>query len=184
MPVAPTFPGVYIEEIPCGVRTIAGVATSIAAFIDHFRRGPLNEAVQIFSFADFERELGGLDDLSAASYAIQQFFLNGGTEAYVVRVGTAPIAAADAILVSGADQVVRVTAGRRIHGASVRNPGTWGNFLRVEVDYDTLRLPNASLDPLGVLTQDELFNLTVTEVELRDGRTFVLQTETFHNLTL
>lgn len=184
MPIAPTFPGVYIEEIPSGVRTIAGVATSIAAFVDNFRRGPLNEAVQIFSYADFEREFGGLDNLSEASYAIQQFFLNGGTEAFVVRVGTPPIAAADAILVSGADQVVRVTAGRRIRGASVRNPGTWGNLLRVEVDYDTVRLPNASLDPLGVLTPDELFNLTVTEVELRDGRTFVLQTETFRNLTM
>ena len=184
MPIAPTFPGVYIEEIPSGVRTIVGVATSVAAFVDNFRRGPLSEAVQIFSFADFEREFGGLDDLSEASYAIQQFFLNGGSEAFVVRVGTAPIAAADAILLSGTDQVVRVTAGRRIRGASVRNPGTWGNRLRVEVDYDTVRLPNASLDPLGILTQNELFNLTLTEIELRDGRTFVLQTETFRNLTM
>ena len=33
MPVAPTFPGVYIEEIPSGVRTITGVATAITAFI-------------------------------------------------------------------------------------------------------------------------------------------------------
>src|SRR3954452_16904979 len=104
MPIAPTFPGVYIEEIPSGVRTITGVATSIAAFIDNFRRGPLNEAVQIFSFADFEREFGGLDTLSEASYAVQQFFLNGGTEAFVVRVGTSPIAAAAVILTAGADQ--------------------------------------------------------------------------------
>ena len=37
MPVRPTFPGVYIEEVPSGVRTIVGVATSIAAFIDRFR---------------------------------------------------------------------------------------------------------------------------------------------------
>jgi phage tail sheath protein FI len=63
MPVTPTYPGVYIEEIPRGVRTIVGVATSIAAFVDFFPRGPLNKAVQIFSFADFEREFGGLDAL-------------------------------------------------------------------------------------------------------------------------
>ena len=40
MPVTPTYPGVYIEEIPSGVRTITGVATSITAFIGRARRGP------------------------------------------------------------------------------------------------------------------------------------------------
>src|SRR2546428_987003 len=90
MPVRPTFPGVYIEEVPSGVRTIVGVATSVAAFIDYCARGPMNRAIQIFSFADFEREFGGLDTLSEASYAIQQFFLNGGSEAWVIRVGETP----------------------------------------------------------------------------------------------
>lgn len=59
MPTTPTYPGVYIEEIPSGVRTIVGVATSIAAFVDFFPRGLLDEAVHLFSFADFEREFGG-----------------------------------------------------------------------------------------------------------------------------
>jgi uncharacterized protein len=190
MPVAPTFPGVYIEEVPSGVRTIAGVATSIATFVDRFRRGPVDEAVQIFSFADFEREFGGLDAGSDASYGIQQFYLNGGTEAWIVRVGRSPalpappFQEASAVLNSGATQVVNARAGRRIRGASVTNPGTWGNFLRLEVDFDTATLPNAALDPDGVLVQTELFNLTVVEVEVRDGRTFVRQTETHRNLTM
>ena len=77
MPVAPTYPGVYVEEIPSGVHTIVGVATSIAAFIDTFQRGPLNYAVHLLSTSDFERLMGGLDTTSEASYAIQQFFLNG-----------------------------------------------------------------------------------------------------------
>ena len=47
-----SYPGVYVVERPSGVRTITGVATSIAAFVDAFPRGPLNEAVQCFSFAD------------------------------------------------------------------------------------------------------------------------------------
>ena len=55
-----SFPGVYIQEKSSGVRTITGVATSIAAFVDAFRRGPLDEAVQCLSFADFEREFGGI----------------------------------------------------------------------------------------------------------------------------
>src|SRR5512147_165206 len=98
MPVSPTFPGVYIEEVPSGVRTIVGVATSIGAFIDFFPRGLLDEAVRILSFADFEREFGGLDTRSEASYAIQQFFLNGGTEAWVVRVADGSFDTATALL--------------------------------------------------------------------------------------
>src|SRR5262245_8839045 len=85
MAVTPTYPGVYIEEIPSGVRTITGVSTAIGAFVDHFSRGPMNRAVQVFSFADFERQFGGLDLNSEASYAVQQFFLNGGTTAWIVR---------------------------------------------------------------------------------------------------
>jgi phage tail sheath protein FI len=184
MPIAPTFPGVYIEEIPSGVRTITGVATNIAAFVDRFDRGPRDVAVSIFSFGDFERDFGGLHPSSEASYGIQQFFLNGGTEAVVVRVGTAALVPAVATLMSAANQVVRVTAGRRVRGLSVPNPGPWGNALRVEVDYDTVTLPNASIDPDIVLTQGELFNLTITETEVRDGRTEVLQTESYRNLTL
>ena len=106
MPVRPTYPGVYVEEIPSGVRTITGVATSIAAFVGTFRKGPLNEAMQIFSMADFERGYGGLERTSEASYSVQQFFQNGGTEAWIVRVendaslgGTAVAAAAAGLTV-------------------------------------------------------------------------------------
>ncbi len=184
MPIAPTYPGVYIEEVPSGVRTITGVATSIAAFVDRFQRGPIDEAVRVLSLADFEREFGGLDATSEASYAVQQFFINGGSEAVVVRVGTAPIAAARLVVDGGPDEVFRVTAGRQIRGLSVENPGRWGNGLRVEIDYDTITLPNAAIDPDNVLTQAELFNLTVSEVELRNGRMAVLRSEAYRNLTM
>lgn len=48
------YPRVYIQELPSGVRTIVGVATSIAAFVDSFPSGPMNEALRGFSFPDFE----------------------------------------------------------------------------------------------------------------------------------
>jgi uncharacterized protein len=86
MPVTPTYPGVYIEEVPSGVHPITGVATSIAAFIDFFPMGPLDTAVQVLSQADFDRSFGGLNRDSEASYAIQQFFLNGGA----IRGGAQP----------------------------------------------------------------------------------------------
>lgn len=71
MPITPTYPGVYIEEIPSGVRTIVGVGTSVAAFVGYTRRGP-SKAVQLFNFSDFERAFGGLDANSPVSYAVQQ----------------------------------------------------------------------------------------------------------------
>ena len=86
MPTTPTYPGVYIEEIPSGVRTITGVATSITAFVGRTKRGPDNEPVTINSFADFERTFGGLWEHSTVSYAVRDFYLNGGSQAIVVRL--------------------------------------------------------------------------------------------------
>ena len=60
MLVTPTYPGVYVEEIPSGVRTITGVATSITAFIGRAKRGPCNEPTEINNLGDFERVFGGL----------------------------------------------------------------------------------------------------------------------------
>ena len=88
MPVSLTYPGVYIEELPSGVRTITGVATSIAAFVGRAWRGPVDEPVTIFSYADYQRQFGGLWRDSTMSYAVQQFFQNGGSQAIIVRVAT------------------------------------------------------------------------------------------------
>jgi phage tail sheath protein FI len=86
MPVAATYPGVYIEEIPSGVRTITGVATSIAAFIGRAARGPTDEPITINGYGDFERIYGGLWTGSRLGYAVRDFFLNGGGQAIIVRL--------------------------------------------------------------------------------------------------
>src|SRR5207245_2308492 len=52
MPPTFTYPGVYIEEIPSGVHTITGVATSIAAFIGWAPAGPTVKATLVQSFSD------------------------------------------------------------------------------------------------------------------------------------
>jgi len=168
MPVAVTYPGVYVEEIPSGVRTIVGVATSIGAFVDYFAAGPMNKAMRILSLADFENQYGGLDIRSEASYAIQQFFLNGGTEAYVVRVasatkGNAAVAAAIGLADTATSSAVLI--------ATANSEGSWGNNLRLDVDYNTT-------DPS---TQ---FNLTVTEITLVNGLAQIIATETFRNLVI
>jgi hypothetical protein len=86
MPATLSYPGVYIEEIPSGVRTITGVATSITAFVGRTTKGPANKAVRITSYGDFERIFGGLVVDYPMSYAIRDFFRNGGTDAVIVRL--------------------------------------------------------------------------------------------------
>ena len=86
MPTTPTYPGVYVEEIPSGVRTITGVATSITAFVGRTRRGPTDEPRTINNFGDFERIYGGLWEESSLGYAVRDFYRNGGSQAIIVRL--------------------------------------------------------------------------------------------------
>ena len=88
MPVTPTYPGVYIEELPSGVRTITGVATSIGAFVGWAPKGPTTEATLVTSFSDFQSQFGGLDSRSFLGYSVNQFFGNGGQQTYIVLAGT------------------------------------------------------------------------------------------------
>lgn len=129
MPVTPTYPGVYIEEIPSGVRTIVGVATSITAFVGKAMRGPVNKAERILSFGDFARKFGGISASSEMSYAVQQFFLNGGTEAWIVRIAKGAVAAkvTDGVKIqvgSNAEKLFEVTAKYQARSAT-QSRWTW-----------------------------------------------------------
>jgi len=140
MPAALTYPGVYIEELPSGVRTITGVATSITAFVGYTRRGDLDKPVDLYSFADFERSHGGLDRDSPLSYAVRQFFMNGGTHAIVVRVASGT-KTTHWELSDSAGVVFDVTAS---------TPGTWANDHVLTID-------SAARNP------DDEFNLVVNQ---------------------
>src|SRR5215831_18613431 len=122
--VQPTYPGVYIVEKPSGVHTITGVATSIAAFVGFTRKGEPNRAVAITSFADFERQYGGLDRDSPVSYSVRQFVSNGGTHAIIVRVATGFATAA---------WTLNDTAPAPVLDVSASSAGRWGNDLRLDV---------------------------------------------------
>jgi uncharacterized protein len=121
MAVSPTYPGVYIDELPSAVRTIIGVPTAVTAFVGPALRGPVDKARHITSFADFERIYGGLSGTSLMSYAVFHYYLMGGAEAEIVRVAskTTP---ATLDLGSG----VKLT---------VKPPGRQGNQVRARVDH-------------------------------------------------
>lgn len=86
MPVVLSYPGVYVEEVPSGQFTITGVATSITAFVGRAPCGPTDEPVYLFNFGDYERIFGGLAYDFPLSYAVQDFFTNGGGQAVVARL--------------------------------------------------------------------------------------------------
>jgi len=140
MPTPLTYPGVYIEEVPSGVRTITGVATSITAFIGSALRGPVDEPVLVNSFAEFERTYGGMTYTSAMTYAVNDFFRNGGRDALIVRAADA----ATALASTGAVDSLELSAA---------NPGDWGDNLQADVDHNTR--PQVG--------NEELFNLIVTD---------------------
>ncbi len=162
MAVAVSYPGVYIQEVPSGARAIAGVPTSIAAFVGYTARGPVNEPRQMFSFADFERRFGGLHLDSALSYAMSHFFLNGGATAWVVRVAAGAAAAGIGI---------ENDAGALTLTVEAASEGLWGNSVILGVDYDTG-------NPAST------FNLRVTELVERGGRLVAARTETHRNLSM
>jgi phage tail sheath protein FI len=172
MPVTTTYPGVYIEEIPSGVRTITGVATSVTAFIGRALRGPVNQPVMIHSFGEFERTFGGLWASTPLSYAVRDFYQNGGSQALVVRLykqqgQNSGLAVAD--LSAASPTVARRRAAAAAPSAAplaIRaiDPGAWGNGLRITVDRDGI---DADVAARYGLTPAALFNLTIRDTAPR-----------------
>jgi hypothetical protein len=107
------------------------VSTSITAFVGYTKKGPINKAEEILSFSDFEREFGGLTKDGLLGYTVQQFFLNGGQQACVVRItqdGTAKAASITLKSLASGSNVMKVFA---------KEPGSWGNGLTISIDYQT-----------------------------------------------
>lgn len=145
MPITPTYPGVYIEELPSGVRTITGVSTSVTGFIGRARRGPVDDAVTINNFTDYERIFGGLWEESSMSYAVQQYFLNGGSQAVIVRVFNDALDSVDPAVIPISEEGGVGT----IELVAVSH-GSWGSALMARVDYNTIDATNSDLFNLKI----------------------------------
>jgi uncharacterized protein len=160
MPTTTTYPGVYIEEIPSGVRTITGVATSITAFLGRAERGPVNEPTIVNSFADYERRFGGLSSLSTMSYTVRDFYLNGGSQGVIVRVVNGAQTSRITLPSETGSPPLSSPPGSNLF-IDASSPGAWGDNLTAIVDHDTGD-PTAPTSPPPA-ADPELFNLIVTE---------------------
>lgn len=183
-----TYPGVYIEEIPSGIVTITGVATSITAFVGRTPMGPVGpdaEPIHCYSFADFERYFGGRTDGYPLTYAVEDFFQNGGSDAVVVRVykaapaanapsGTNPPPAGNAQ--PAADGYATLSA----LNLRAYSPGAWANSLTASVDSTGISDQVAAQYKRYALAKGDLFNLTLTYTR-PDGTTVV---ERYTNVTV
>jgi phage tail sheath protein FI len=160
MPAALTYPGVYVEEIPSGVRTITGVSTSITAFVGRASRGPVNKATVVNSFGDFETRFGSLSNDSALGFAVRDFFLNGGSQAVIVRLYRA-----DTANIPNSNPPAPPVAKRTFSVGDLdfiaASEGRWGNGLRAAIDLDNIT--DAAALTLGV-AKSALFNLSVRDV--------------------
>ncbi|TAK09729.1 MAG: phage tail sheath family protein [Candidatus Manganitrophaceae bacterium] len=119
-------PGVYIEEVPSGVRPIEGVSTSTAAFLGKAQKGPLDRAFMVTSFIEFQTTYGTFLNDSYLAHAALQFFNNGGKRLYVVRVANGAVPADVAIADRKAIPAKTLTI-------FANSPGAWGNELDVDI---------------------------------------------------
>lgn len=125
-------PGVYVEEFDSGAQPLEGASTSTAGFIGLAQRGEIEGVpLLITSVADFHRNFGSylsenaFGDYRFLSYAVEHFFLNGGSRSYVMRV--APSDAKLATNQGGDNKESKVLS------ISSKNPGAWGNQIRLVV---------------------------------------------------
>ena len=130
----PTYlsPGVYVEERPAGSAPIEGVGTAVAAFVGLAMKGPMNQATLISNWKQFVDTFGEFTSEGYLAHAVYGYFVNGGGNCYVVRIGTdgdsAPIAEAtiNAIAADDAPPVPRYVV-RAV------NSGSAGGALSVEI---------------------------------------------------
>ncbi|MGE5697840.1 MAG: phage tail sheath family protein [Candidatus Sericytochromatia bacterium] len=125
-----TYPGVYVEEISSGARPLDIVGTSTAAFVGLAERGPQG-ATRVTSWSQFQRLYGDFIDDGRLAHSVLQYFSNGGSQCYIVRVIREGAVKA-AVTVKN-----RAAAGDDGVTFSAKNEGDWGNRIYLSIDNGT-----------------------------------------------
>ncbi len=129
MPIKPTYPGVYIQEIPSGVRTIVGVSTSIALFIGRSKAGQLNKPFLCLNYSDFERAFSSTYAGSDMARAVNLFFQNGGLQCYAMRIASGA---------SRSEVTLKSEKGTDVLKVKAKSYGLTGDYIRLTVTYNGL----------------------------------------------
>lgn len=137
-------PGVYVEEFDSGVKAMEGVGTSTAGFVGMAQKGPVKGLpVLITSMADYQRRFGGYlserlyGNKRFLPYAVEQFFNNGGSACYVMRVCPTDAKVAEGTLMADPDTGTEVNLA--FLALTAASPGAWGNGIKARF---TLLLKN------------------------------------------
>jgi Bacteriophage tail sheath protein len=152
MPVSPTYPGVYVQEVPSGVKTIAGVATSIGLFLGTSKAGPINQPRRCLNYTAFKNTFGENSSSGQLANYVRLFFLNGGTDCYVMRMAKGASRASVTLKNENSKQVLVLRA---------KQAGALGENLRAVVTYSptqpevtfNLEIYILTPDPTGRLVQ-------------------------------
>lgn len=123
-------PGVYVEEFESGGKPMEGVGTSTAGFIGLAERGAVEGVPQLVTnFSDFKRKYGRylseneFGENRFLAYAVEHFFINGGSRAYIARVAPGDAKPAEGSIPADAP-ILTMTA---------KNPGAWGNNVNIVI---------------------------------------------------
>jgi uncharacterized protein len=130
MPIAPTYPGVYVQEVPSGVRTIVGVSTSTTLFIGASQDGPLDTPTLCLNYSGFANTFSEDSSKSDLARYVKLFFLNGGTMCYVMRIANGAKHSAVTLLTEANPPTPALTL-------TAKYPGVKGDGIRAAVTYDT-----------------------------------------------
>ena len=128
MAIALTYPGVYVQEVPSGVRTIVGVSTSTTLFIAGCKDGPISAPVQCLSYSEFSKNFSEDTSVSDLARYVKLYFLNGGSTAWVMRIANGAKASTVQLKSEAGTNVLLLTAS---------NAGAGGDNIRVSVNYDS-----------------------------------------------
>ena len=118
--------GFVVAEGPGADQPIVRLPGAVTAFVGRTVRGPVNRPILLDSFADYQLTFGGLWQPSSLSYAVEQFFENGGRQAVVVRV-----------INGGAPATISLRCGAETLTLEARSPGS-REALRASIDYDNI----------------------------------------------
>jgi uncharacterized protein len=163
MPVSPTYPGVYVQEVPSGVRTIVGVGTSTGLFLGSSKKGPIAKPVRCLNYSSFRTTFGEDTTVGDLSQYMRLFFTNGGTDAYVMRIANGALASSVTLRneANTADALI----------LTAKDPGLAGEDVRAIVTYSGAQ-PEAT------------FNIELYALELQGGQQVKTRQESWVNLSM